>query len=82
MATRRQRVEVAVFLLVCAGIMGGLLYLVAGLNDSGVEYSVVFDESISGLYEGAFVQYLGVPVGKVKRRVSHTLRTTSTGQGA
>lgn len=66
MATRKQRIEVGAFLLVCLALMAGGLVLLAGLNDAGTQYTVVFDESISGLYEGAFVQYLGVPVGKVK----------------
>lgn len=66
MATRTQRIKVGGFLLVCLAIMGAGLALIGGLNDPGTSYTVVFDESISGLYEGGVVQYLGVPIGKVK----------------
>lgn len=35
-------------------------------DDKGVTYAIEFEESISGLYEGGIVTYLGVPVGKVR----------------
>lgn len=66
MATRAQKTKVGVFLLACLAIMGGAMSLIAGLSDPGTSYTVVFNESISGLYEGGIVTYLGVPVGKVK----------------
>lgn len=66
MATRSQKTKVGVFLLLCVGLMAGALSLIAGMSDPGSSYTVVFDESISGLYEGGVVTYLGVPVGKVK----------------
>jgi len=46
--------------------MGGALAVIAGLSDPGVTYWIKFDKSILGLYEGGMVEYLGVPVGKVK----------------
>lgn len=65
MATRTQKTKVGAFLLICIGLMAGALSLIAGLSDPGTTYTVVFDESISGLYEGGIVTYLGVPIGKV-----------------
>lgn len=67
MATRTQKAKVGLFLLVCLGLMGaGLALLTGRLEDRGNHYWILFDQSIAGLYEGAMVQYRGVPVGKVR----------------
>ncbi len=66
MATRTQKMKVGVFLLICLGIVLGGLALVTGLHENqGENYSIEFRESVLGLYDGAEVVYLGVPVGKV-----------------
>ena len=67
MATRKQKVKVGVFLIVClALIVGGSLLIKGMYHDPGEEYWLEFNESILGLYEGGLVEYLGVPVGKVR----------------
>lgn len=66
MATRSQKAKVGVFLLMCISIMGAAMSLIAGFNDPGTTYTVVFERTILGLYEGGMVEYLGVPIGKVK----------------
>lgn len=67
MATKSQKTKVGIFLVLCGLLMGGSLYLVSGYyQDEGIHYYLEFDESILGLYEGGMVEYLGVPVGKVR----------------
>ena len=67
MATKTQRVKVGLFLLICGGLMAAVILLLRGYyNEKGVSYALEFEESISGLYEGGIVTYLGVPVGKVR----------------
>lgn len=66
MATRSQKAKVGVFLLLCIGVMAAAMAFIAGFNDPGTTYTVVFERTILGLYEGGMVEYLGVPVGKVK----------------
>ncbi len=67
MATRKQKFKVAVFLLLCFGFMAvGTLVITGVYQDPGRHYWLEFDESILGLYEGGLVEYLGVPVGKVR----------------
>ncbi|MFM1920340.1 MAG: hypothetical protein RLZZ303_1974 [Candidatus Hydrogenedentota bacterium] len=67
MATRSQKTKVGIFTVCCLSLMAGSLYLVSGYyQDQGTRYWMQFDDSILGLYEGAMVEYLGVPVGKVR----------------
>lgn len=43
------------------------LSLVAGLHeDRGIHYWITFNESVLGLYDGGTVEYMGVPIGKVR----------------
>lgn len=66
MATRKQKIKVAIFLLGCATIMTiGTLVISGVYKQPGKHYWLEFEESILGLYEGGLVEYLGVPVGKV-----------------
>ena len=66
MATRAQRTKVGIFLAVCAVLIVGGLLLVAGVRRGArLQYTVVFDKTVLGLYKGGTVQYLGVPVGIV-----------------
>lgn len=66
MATRSQRIKVGLFLLICGALIGVAIYIISGFyGKSGVNHWIEFDESVLGLYEGAIVEYLGVPVGKV-----------------
>jgi ABC-type transporter Mla subunit MlaD len=65
-ATRRQKLKVSVFLLLCVGIMVVGTLVVTGIyQEPGLSYWIEFNESVLGLYEGGMVEYLGVPVGKV-----------------
>ena len=67
MATRVQKAKVGIFLVVCFLLMAAGLSFVGGLyQDHGMHYSIEFEESVLGLYEGGMVEYLGVPVGKVR----------------
>jgi len=66
LATRSQKAKVGVFLMLCIGVMAAAMALLAGFSDPGTTYTVVFERSILGLYEGGMVEYLGVPIGKVK----------------
>jgi phospholipid/cholesterol/gamma-HCH transport system substrate-binding protein len=46
--------------------MAVAVYIISGYyGKAGVNHWIEFDESVLGLYEGAIVEYLGVPVGKV-----------------
>ena len=67
MATRKQKIKVSLFLIICIGIMvGGTLVITGIYQEPGLTYWLEFEESILGLYEGGLVEYLGVPVGKVR----------------
>lgn len=67
MATRRQKLKVSVFLVLCVGIMVVGTLVVTGIyQEPGLSYWIEFNESVLGLYEGGMVEYLGVPVGKVR----------------
>lgn len=72
MATRVQKVKVGVFLVFCFVMSASGMVLIAGLyEDQGKPYTIEFEESVLGVYEGGMVEYLGVPIGKVKEiRVS------------
>jgi len=66
-ATQKQKVKVGVFLIACLVLIVGGAMLIKGMyHDPGEEYTLEFDESVLGLYEGGLVEYLGVPVGKVR----------------
>lgn len=66
MATRMQKMKVGAFLIMCVSLSVSGIILITGLyQERGIPYSIEFDESVLGLYEGGIVQYLGVPVGKV-----------------
>lgn len=66
MATRKQKMKVGVFLVVCFGLIGGGLAYLSGLyEEPGEVYYVEFKESILGLYQGGIVEYLGVTVGSI-----------------
>ena len=68
MATRVQKVKVGVFLIVSAGLITVALAVISGFyRPAGITYWIEFDESVLGLYEGGTVEYLGVPVGKVRQ---------------
>lgn len=72
MATRKQKIQVFIFLFVCFLITLLIIYFVSGMySNYGIKYWIEFDESVLGVYEGGVVEYLGVPVGKVEEiRVS------------
>ncbi len=73
MATRRQKLKVSIFLFICLGIMTAGTLVVTGIYQKpGKTYWLEFDESVLGLYEGGMVEYLGVPVGKIREiHVTH-----------
>lgn len=67
MATRRQKIKVSIFLILCIGTMViGSLVVTGVYQEPGLAYWLEFNESVLGLYEGGMVEYLGVPVGKVR----------------
>jgi phospholipid/cholesterol/gamma-HCH transport system substrate-binding protein len=68
-ATRRQKIHVAIFLLSAIVIALSMAYILSSLfQQRGMRYWIEFEnESILGLNEGGLVEYLGVPVGKVSR---------------
>ena len=67
MATRRQKIKVSIFLLICIGIMvTGTLVITGICQKPGLVYRLEFNESVLGLYEGGMVEYMGVPVGKIR----------------
>lgn len=66
-ATRRQKLKVSIFLILCIGTMVVGSLVVSGVyQEPGLRYWLEFNESVLGLYEGGMVEYLGVPVGKVR----------------
>jgi len=68
MATRAQKVRLAVFLVFSASVLGGFLLIVAGaqLLRQRVTYYIKFEESVGGLTPGDPVKYLGITVGRVE----------------
>jgi phospholipid/cholesterol/gamma-HCH transport system substrate-binding protein len=65
-ATKRQAIEVGVFLTVCFAVLGIVLVALAGFRTEHLNpYHITFEESISGLTVGSKVTYRGVPIGKV-----------------
>lgn len=66
MATRKQKIKVGVFLIGCFALITVIVTVVAGYYEfEGIHHDIIFAESVSGLLEGAPVQYQGVPIGKV-----------------
>lgn len=66
MATKKVKIKVGVFLLVCFSIILAAVTYISGLyKGQGEHYWMEFDESVLGVYEGGIVEYLGLPVGKV-----------------
>lgn len=76
MATRKQKIKVSIFLLICIGTMVVGTVVIAGIYQKpGVSYWLEFNESVLGLYEGGMVEYMGVPVGKIREiYVTHNQR--------
>lgn len=67
MATPKQKTKVGVFLIACFALMTIGITVISGYyEDPGDNYWMEFEDSILGLYEGGMVEYLGVPVGKVR----------------
>jgi phospholipid/cholesterol/gamma-HCH transport system substrate-binding protein len=68
MATRAQKVRLAIFLVFAASVLGGFLLIVAGaqLLRQRITYYVQFEESVGGLVSGDPVKYQGITVGRVE----------------
>jgi phospholipid/cholesterol/gamma-HCH transport system substrate-binding protein len=75
-ATKRQKVQVGVFLTAAGVLLGAVLFALAGYGRQNlVSYCIEFHENISGLTEGSKVTYQGVPVGKILQlNVTHDNR--------
>jgi phospholipid/cholesterol/gamma-HCH transport system substrate-binding protein len=68
MATRKQKIKVGIFLAANALILIAAVAVITGWRGAKeVEYHLVFQDSVTGLYEGGRVEYQGVPVGRVTR---------------
>ena len=67
MATRKEKVNAGLFLLIGVLLISATIAVVAGINlrRPGVPYSIRISKSVGGLREGSIVRYLGVPVGRV-----------------
>jgi phospholipid/cholesterol/gamma-HCH transport system substrate-binding protein len=67
MATRKEKVNAGLFLLIGVLLISLTIAVVAGLNlrQPGVPYTIRISKSVGGLREGSVVRYLGVPVGRV-----------------
>ncbi|MFH1567558.1 MAG: MlaD family protein [Gemmatimonadota bacterium] len=68
MASRAQRVRLALFLLTSTVVLLGFLIVVAGshLWQERDTYYVHFDESVGGLAAGGLVKYQGITIGRVE----------------
>jgi len=66
-ATRAQKTKVGIF-IVCSTILMavGLLALSGYKHEDTISYWAEFDESVLGLSQDGLVEYLGVPVGRVR----------------
>jgi phospholipid/cholesterol/gamma-HCH transport system substrate-binding protein len=65
-ASKRQKIEVGVFLISATTIFLAILFVLSGLRHKRLDsYSLEFEETVAGLTEGSKVTYRGVPVGKV-----------------
>ncbi|MEO7072619.1 MAG: MlaD family protein, partial [Rhodanobacter sp.] len=69
METRAHHVLIGLFTLivVAAGLLFGLWLANASTDKAFNDYDVVFNEAVSGLSQGAAVQYNGIKVGDVSR---------------
>jgi phospholipid/cholesterol/gamma-HCH transport system substrate-binding protein len=68
MATKAQKVRLAIFLLAAGGILIFLIALIAGMRllEESFHYYIEFEETnVSGLSRGASVNYLGLTIGQV-----------------
>ncbi len=67
MATRKEKVNAGLFLLIGLLLISATVAIVAGINlrQPGVPYTIRVSKSVGGLREGSIVRYLGVPVGRV-----------------
>jgi phospholipid/cholesterol/gamma-HCH transport system substrate-binding protein len=67
MATRREKVEAGLFLLICAALLFGVLFLLIGLSlaQEKDSYYVFFTESIGNLKANSPVSFKGYPIGEV-----------------
>jgi phospholipid/cholesterol/gamma-HCH transport system substrate-binding protein len=67
-ATRKEKVNAGLFLLIGILLLSGTVTVVAGVNlhRPGEPYSIRIGKSVGGLREGSVVRYLGVPVGRVR----------------
>ena len=68
MATRAQKVRLAIFLVFATSVLGGFLLIVAGaqLLRQRITYYIQFEESVGGLTAGDPVKYQGITVGRVE----------------
>src|SRR2546427_734555 len=68
MATRKEKVNAGLFLLIGILLIGATVAIVlrVKLERSGDVYLVKIPKSVGGLREGSIVKYLGVHVGRVK----------------
>jgi len=65
-ATKRQKVEVGIFLVVAGAILVAVLVALMGIHRTTLTtYHIEFRENVAGLAEGSRVTYQGVPVGKI-----------------
>lgn len=69
MASRKEKVNAGLFLLIGIVLLGGAIAIVGGLNleRRGDGYLIKIPKSVGGLREGAAVKYLGVNVGRVTK---------------
>lgn len=66
MATKRQKTEVGVFLIVVIVLIAAVVITLSGLGGTRLDrYYVEFEESVAGLTEGSRVTYRGITVGKI-----------------
>jgi phospholipid/cholesterol/gamma-HCH transport system substrate-binding protein len=67
-ATRKEKVDAGLFLLIGVLLLAGTIAVVAGVNleRGGDLYLIKIPKSVGGLREGSAVKYLGVSVGRVK----------------
>jgi phospholipid/cholesterol/gamma-HCH transport system substrate-binding protein len=68
LATRKEKVDAGLFLLIGVLLLAGTIAIVAGVNlqREGDHYLIKITKSVGGLREGSVVKYLGVNVGRVK----------------
>ncbi len=69
MASRREKIEAGLFLLIAAGLLFTVLFLLLGqhLTKETDSYKVVFTESVGNLKAQSPVNFMGYPIGNVER---------------